>query len=354
MADVGAGSGTSAALTSHQRRNMGLTTVGIDVAAATFTVSVRKARGEIFNKEYDNDPAGRAAFISRLVKAGQPVRACLEWTGNYGLDLAVALTREEGIEVMMINPRAAKSFHGATMRRAKTDKVDAESLREYIERMDFVPWVPPSLVLLELRALTRRIEDITATRTREKNRLHAAESTESTPAIIIENIKQTITELDGHIEVLKDAALQIVLKNQEYAQKLEAMCTIKGVAKRTAVVLLSELLLLPPDMNGSEVVAYAGLDPNTKQSGTSVHGAGSISKRGNGHARAALYMPALSAIRFQPSIRELYERLIQRGKRAKVALVACMRRLLVVLWSIARTGEAFDDDKFRPRAGQPA
>jgi transposase len=333
---------------------MGITTVGIDVAAATFTVSVRRARGEIFDKEYENNPAGHAALISRLVKIGSPVQVGLEWTGNYGFDLAVALSGNDSISVMMINPREARSFHDATKRRAKTDKVDAESLREYVERMDFVTWQCPDSDVLKLRAVTRRIDDITVARTREKNRLHAALATNSTPKVVIDSIEQTIAELDEHIDILKDAALKLVMENPEHAKKLKAMCTIKGVAERTAVALLSEFLVLPPDMSGSEVAAHAGLDPKTTLSGTSVHGSSSISKRGNGHIRGPLFMPAQAAVRFQPSIREFYERLIAHGKRAKVALVACMRRLLVVLWTIARTGEAFDDAKFRPRAGRSA
>ena len=108
---------------------MSSVTAGVDVAAKTFVVSLKDAKGTITTEQLSNDSDGHKRLIGLIKKAGGSARVCLEWTGNYSFDLAMALAAVKGIEVMMANPRQARHFHQATMRRAKTDKVDASSLR---------------------------------------------------------------------------------------------------------------------------------------------------------------------------------------------------------------------------------
>lgn len=327
------------------------TFVGIDVSAASLSVCARIGAGKVSESEFENTPSGHEKLIQWIQRFGAPALVGLEWTGSYSLDAAIALVRTDNVSVSMLNPRAVKAFSVATGRRAKTDRVDAACLAEYVQRMEVTLWEPPNERLMALRSLMRRIADQTVIRTAELNRAHAARATAETPSAVIEDIEASVSFLDARIEVLLAAAVELVEGDEALALHYANLCTIKGVGRRTALLLLSELLALPADMSGAQVAAFAGLDPRTRESGTSVRGAGGITKRGNGRVRAAMYLVALTAGRHDPAVREFRDRLVERGKRRKVAAVATSRRLLVVVWAIIRTKQAFRPELFRPRGG---
>ena len=329
---------------------MSSVTVGVDVAAETVVYSLKDKKGSITTDQLSNDPVGHKRLIGLIKKAGRSARVCLEWTGNYSFDLAMALAAVNGIEVMMANPRQARHFHQATMRRAKTDKVDASSLRELgASDVHFARWTPPRPAVMELRALSRRVEDLIKMSTQDKARLHAAKATKTSPRALLKDIEKGIADAAVRIANLEAAALEIIKGDERLAKWLEALCSIKGVGERSAVRIIAELAFLPDDLIPNQVAAYAGLDPKTHQSGTSVNGRGGISKRGNSHLRHAMFMPAMVATLHQPAVREFYQRLRKAGKKKYVGIVACMRRLLIVAWSMRTTGEHFNDDRFRPR-----
>ncbi|MCP5067129.1 MAG: IS110 family transposase, partial [bacterium] len=144
---------------------------GIDVSAKKLQVATDDSEFEV-----DNTSEGHRTLIQRLRRSGRKARVCLESTGSYGLDLALALDRAVRIEVMVLNPRVARNFAKVLMHRSKTDPIDARVLREYVRRMEFVAWYPPTIEKLELRASGRRIARLIQMRTQEKNRLHAVES----------------------------------------------------------------------------------------------------------------------------------------------------------------------------------
>ena len=123
-------------------------------------------------------------LIKWLRHAGQPVRVVVEASGIYSLDLALALHDADGIEVMLTNPRVLKDYRRASMRRSKTDKIDAEIICDYAARMPFVPWQPPVGEVLELQQIARRIQALVVERTRETNRLHVAQSTYTSCAVV--------------------------------------------------------------------------------------------------------------------------------------------------------------------------
>ena len=131
--------------------------VGIDVSAKKLEIAGQSARSGSWELQVPNTPQGHQKLIQRLGRFAEPTRVCMESTGVYGLGLALALDRAEGIEVMVLNPRAARHFAEALMRRSKTDPIDAAVLREHSQRMDFQPWCPPPKERLELRSLARRM-----------------------------------------------------------------------------------------------------------------------------------------------------------------------------------------------------
>jgi len=149
--------------------------VGVDVSAASLEVAWRTNGGRLQRGTFDNDAAGHQALIRRVRSTGLPVLVALEATGSYGLDLAMAMERASGIEVMVANPRTIADFGRALLQRSKTDRIDAETILLYVERMPFIAWRAPSQTVLELRAITRRIAALGKIVRAEKTRTHAAE-----------------------------------------------------------------------------------------------------------------------------------------------------------------------------------
>lgn len=121
-----------------------ITLVGIDVSARKLDLALEPNRGKPLALAFDNTPVGHRKLVKRIKRAGHATRVCLEATGVYHLDLCLALHSAQGIEVMVVNPRAAKDFARAQLQRSKTDQVDARSLLEFLRRMDFAPWNPPA------------------------------------------------------------------------------------------------------------------------------------------------------------------------------------------------------------------
>lgn len=325
------------------------TCAGIDVSAKELVVAIVRGRGERHHLTLPNTPEGHATLLRALKKRAGGCRVVLEATGNYHLDLALTLANAKGVELMVVNPMAARRFAQSQMRRAKTDKVDADSLLEFCLRMEFEPWVPPSAATLELRAVTRYLGSLIADQAAVKNRLDAANATCATPAYVLDDLRSQLEAARARIDACQAEAERVAATDPELASKVELLDSMPGIAARSAVLLLGELAVLDPEMGPDEIVAHAGLDPRPKQSGTR-DAPRKISKIGNARLRAALYFPAVTAARCNPGVRAWYESLIARQKPAFVAHVAVMRRLLRVAWVILCTKKPWNDALFLPRA----
>jgi transposase len=320
--------------------------VGIDVSAATLDVAVDRGRGEVWAGRFENTTAGHRRLIQALTKKGRTVRVCVEATGVYHLDVAMALQGARRIEVMVANPRATKDFARAQMQRSKTDQTDARSLLEFVRRMEFDPWKPPPREILELRTLARHMAALATMRAQEKNRRHALEQVAGLGDPVREAIEEHIQYLDGTIRELQAKALAVIAASPALEAGLAQLVSVKGIAEKSAVAILAELAVLPADMKAREWVAHAGLDPRRQESGTSVQGQVRISKVGNRHLRRALFMPTIVAVQHEPRIKAFYEKLLARGKKPMQANVAVMRKLLHAIHGMLRNGECFDGERF--------
>ena len=320
--------------------------VGVDVSAKSFTVVVDHdgERSEAFDLE--NDPKGHQKLIRRITKRGFHARVVLEATGNYSLDIALALHRAPRVEVMVANPRAVSQFAGAYLRRSKTDALDANVLVEFARRMPFEAWKPPSAQALDLRAISRRIEALTKTATQEKNRLHAAESFEEMTGIVREDIEANIEHLAHRIDRLREQARELIAQHPDLERAFVHITSVKGIATAAGIQLLAELAVLPSDMDVRQWVAHAGMDPRQIQSGTSINRPARISRRGNAHLRRALFLPALVAVQHEPHVQAFYEKLLARGKTKMQANVAVMRKLLHSIHGMLKHDRDFEGKKF--------
>jgi transposase len=213
--------------------------------------------------------SGEAAVALRL--GARAARVCLEATGIYSLQFALAVHDARNVEVMVVNPRAIKDFARACMQRAKTDAVDAGGILEYLERMPFTAWRPPAREVLQLQAINRRIVQLQTELTREKNRCHASEFAGASGDAIANDIEVNIRHLERRIERMHDSGLQLVRGVPALAGKLAHLVSTKGIGEASAMRLLAELLVLPGHLAAAQWVAHAGLDPRPYESGTSVH-----------------------------------------------------------------------------------
>jgi transposase len=319
---------------------------GIDVSAHRLDVALALPGGAVREGRFANTAAGHRQLLKWLSKGGRSVQVCLEATGLYSLDVALALHRHRRTEVMVANPKAIKHYAQAHMQRGKTDPLDAQLLCDYSQRMRFVPWVPPSPQLLELQAITRRIHQLKKAITQERNRLHAEGYRAGGMALIEGDIEAHIDHLQERIEALEAQGVALIGSIGALRVPYERLRSIPGIASASALRLLGELALLPSDMKPSQWVAHAGLDPRPYQSGTSVHRATRITKAGNAYLRAALFMPALVAIRHSPHVRAFRDKLVAAGKKPLQAVVAVMRKLLHAIWGVWHHDQAFDGQRF--------
>lgn len=313
--------------------------VGIDIAARSFDLA---GRG-LPSKTFDQTPQGHAQAV-RYLQTLKPEYIVMEATGIYYLNLAVALT-QAGLPVSVINPKSFRHFAQLKLASSKTDALDAALLAEFGERMTPPPWTPPNDNQLALRDLGRQINRLTGARTQAKNRLHALKAKQMTLPLLIEDEQHGIDQLDQRIARLQQAALALIQHNPVLAQQLQAFTAAKGIAQASAITLLAELSVLPQHLKAAQVSRYAGLDVRLNQSGSSVQRPARLSKAGNAYLRAALFMPAMSAIRHDARARAFYNALVARGKKKIQALCAVMRKYLTGLWACLRQNTPFDSTK---------
>jgi transposase len=316
-------------------------TCGVEVSAKELVVALTGKKGEAVLQRFANTAAGQKQLLRVLTRGGKRVRVCLEATGVYGLDVALLLSARPQLQVMVANPRAVRHFAQAMMQRSKNDRLDAVVLWEFAARMPFTAWARPEKNTLALWAIARRLEALTKQCAAEKNRQHAAGVSQAIPACVRRSIARTLRFYQREIKLLREQALQCIAAEPRLQQHYQLLRSVPGIGEVSAIAMLAELQLLPPDRDVRQWVAYAGLDPREYSSGTSVRKYTRISKIGNRHLRHALYMPALVASRREPHLRGFYQHLLARGKSKRPALIAVARKLQHAIYGMFRSQQPY-------------
>ena len=305
--------------------------IGIDVSKATLDIHARPS-GQRW--QVDNDANGRKELVA-AVQALQPTLIVLEATGGLELPVATDLS-VAGVAVAIVNPRQVRDFAKALGRLAKTDGIDSEVLALFGDKLR-----PEARPLKDeqqraLSALLSRRRQLVEMCSAEKNRLSTA-----TDSSVCKDLKVHIRWLEKRLNGVDSDLDRMIRRSPVWKAKEDLLRGFKGVGPTVARTLNAELPELGT-LNRQQIAALAGLAPFNRDSGT---------RRGHrcifgGRAavRSALYMGALSAIRYNPVIRTLYERLIQAGKPPKVALTACMRKMLTILNAMVRDGRPWQAD----------
>ncbi len=325
--------------------------VGIDVGSKELVVKVEKLGCEQEGVAvFQNSISGHKKLLKYISKGVNEAKVCVEATGIYHLELSLFLSANKKVEVMVVNPRAMKHFALAKMRRAKTDKVDAGVILEYVKCMPFICWEAPKESDVELQAISRRINQLKGELRREQNRQHTMEYRTSLSKGMWRDIEVNVKHLKRRIELLEKQGLKLISEDEALSRKFKLLTTIKGIAQVSGLTILAELACLPKDMQAKQWVAYVGLDPVAVESGSSIKQGRRISKSGNIYLRTAMYMPAWVAIQSEPYVKAYYNKLISRGKKPLQAAIAVMRKLLHSIWGMLNTGTEWDGKKFFPGA----
>jgi transposase len=298
--------------------------MGIDVAKAWLDVATSADEPV---RRIANDAEGIAAFVADL-RAGAPRLVVLEATGGYETAVTAALVAA-GVAVAVVNPRQVRDFARATGQLAKSDALDARVLALFAARVQPPPRPLPDAVAQDLAALLARRRQLLEMRTAEQHRRPTL-APRLRPALDAHVVwlSQQLTDLDGALD-------QTLRASPVWREKEDLLRSIPGIGPVVARTLLGELPELGR-LDRWEVAALAGVAPLNQDSGRR-HG----QRRtwgGRAPVRAALYMAAVTATRCNPTIRALYTRLRAAGKPAKVALVACMRKLLTIANAVLRDG----------------
>jgi transposase len=317
---------------------------GIDVGAEELILTIRKNGTAFKAQKFTNTLADRARLVKKLAKM-DGITVCLEATGVYHFDLSIAL-HDAGVKLMVVNPKASHNFAKVLMKNSKTDAVDADTLAQFAERMDFVAWTRPSDEKIALRCYARRISALTDQKAAAKNQLHALAASQETPKSVLRDVKLGIAQIEKRIARLAQDARLLVGKHPDLERAFTLLISVKGIAQTSAIALMGELLLLPPGLSHREWVKFAGLDPRAFDSGKSVHKKARLSKAGNRHIRSALYMPALSAKRHDPHVKAYFQHLVDNGKLPLQAVCAVMRKLLHAIHGMLKHDKPFDNARF--------
>jgi transposase len=345
------GRGPGGKTTTTKQMKANFLQVGVDVGSQELVVALRSG-DRLRTFAVPNDPIGRSRLVSEALRAAGTalaIRVTVEATGIYSLELALLLSKTERFEVSVVNPKTIKHFLRAQGARGKTDKIDAAGILHYAELMAFRPWIAPAPIYLALQAIARRIYQLNAERVREKNRLAGIAVLGPSGKTVAADLCLAIRQIDQRIEKLEASALALINSEPALQRKYQLITSVKGIADKTAIRLLGEILVMDPTMKGPQWVAHAGLDPRPRQSGTSLDGHRYISKAGNRYIRSALYMPALVAIRREPTIGKRYHHMVdQRHKPRMIAVVTTMRKLLLSIHGMLKSDTPFDPAKLGP------
>ena len=307
--------------------------IGIDVAKAH--VDVAAIGAVLAGKRFANDTEGQTALVATLAPL-RPAVVLMEATGGYEAELACAL-QAAGLPVAIINPRQGREFARSMGQLAKTDRIDAQVLAELAavlaRRDDLESYLRPlpDAQQQDLAALVARRRQLVTMLGAERQRLaHARAAIRPSIEAIIRAIRQQLDLVEGEM------AEHVTRHHAGIDQLLRSAGGIGPIASATLIADLPEL----GHLNRRQISALVGVAPFARDSGA-MRGRRTVIG-GRADVRRTLYMATLTATRYNPAIRDFYQRLLAAGKLPKVALVACMRKLLTILNAMVRKQQRFE------------
>lgn len=320
--------------------------IGIDVSKAKLDCSLLTdaTNNKRKSKVVINSTAGISdllAWTNKQHVTNDQLHAILEGTGVYHEQAAQAL-HDAGVLVSIVNPAQVRSFAFGLAIRNKTDDMDSFVLARYGALVQPQIWIPPTREARMLQALLKRREAISHDLLRENNRLEKADSTD-TPPLIRKSITDSIEFLEIQLTKIQKDIDDHTNSHANFKEDLELLKSIPAVGPQVSNHLLA-IVHNHHFEDADKLTAYLGLVPVQRQSGSSILGRSCISKAGPPHMRAILYMAAISATRYNPHVKALYLRLLERGKSKRSALCAAMKKLVQLCFGVLKTRQFYQEN----------
>lgn len=303
--------------------------VGIDISKSSFDVAIpQKQKEGYLHKKFSNDVEGFEKFFKEL-EAGS--HCVMEASGVYYLQLAIFL-HQKGMRVSVINPLTIKRFSQMRLVRAKTDKRDSAIIAEYGKVENPVEWKPRAEHMLRMQQLQALQDNLTSQLTRLTNQQESFVQSGIANDFVAKMVMEEIIHTKQKIKELDEELMRITLSF--HSDLITRLQTIKGIGKKAAMTLILITDGFTRFENSKQLSAYVGLSPRIFESGTSVKGKAKICKMGMARMRKLLYMCAMSARTCNKTCREMFERLKDRNKNGKLALIAIANKLLKQAFAI--------------------
>jgi len=315
---------------------------GVDVGKQELWVVLqgRKPRSFVHSK------AGVKSMVRwcRKVVGEATLHVCMESTGVYSHAAAVQLIDCTDTVVSIVNPAQIAAFAKAQLRRSKTDGVDAAVILQFAQTQAPPLWEPEPKAVQQLYGLVNQADAIRRSLRQWSNRRHAQSYLADLPTAVKQSQRAIERALERQLDKLEAAIEELVTKDAMLKQQVELLCTIPGIARLSAVRMLAYGKGHLTQRSRKALTAHAGLAPQHRQSGSSIRGKSRIAKAGDRRLRTALYMPALVAIVHNLVLKQFYQHLLEMGKPKMVALVACMRKLLLIVRAMLINKKPFDPE----------
>ena len=332
---------------------MSTLTVGIDVSKDTLDAAVSLPGSETATNigSFKNNTKGFEQLSNSIEKEAQKagadtIRLIIEPTGGYETPLAL-FAHKRGWQVCLVNSYKVRKWAESQGRRAKTDPIDARNLAEYgqVHEKKLHTWKPLPAKVAGLDDLLKRKDDLEEALRRELNRLHALEAQDIHGSAILESVQRHISWLENELCLLEDQINRYLDEHPDLKEQAKKLRTVPGVGEKNCLHFLVLMYRWDHITEGkgekSSLVAYVGFDPVPFRSGTSVYKREVISRKGSPALRSRLYMSALGGVRGDSPLRDYYRHLQAVGKKKKVALVACARKILIWIWAVFNSGTVF-------------
>lgn len=303
------------------------------------TIKIRARR------TFDNNPTGFVKMVEWLAKKkikDLPVHVTMEATGVYYESLAYFLHGQSEYIVHVELPSKTCAYFKSLNLKSKTDEIDASALGRFGLERKLAVWQPGSLQMRQIKKLTRERIRLLNEKTMVANQLHAENSSYGSNQSSIIRYNQRIEFIDQQTLEIEKELQTLVKQDEELVERLDNVCSIKGVGFTTAIGVIAETDGFALFNNRSQLVSYAGYDVIQKQSGSSILGKSKISKRGNSNIRRHLYMAAMSASKHDEHHKNYYKRIVEKTGIKMKANVAIQRKLLVLIYALYKKNEAYN------------
>ena len=307
---------------------------GVDISKDVFDIY-----GSISgHDQFENDAKGFQLFLKKI---GRDSLVVMEATGYYHYRLAQFLYKSKQA-VSVVNPLSVKRFIQMKLAKVKTDKSDAKAICEYSIKNEVPLYTALTDVQSECLQMFRLLENYLKRRTATKNKLHGEEVLGVPSKFVYRSLVRTNKYLNTEIKSIEQKLLSLV--KQEQQQQLTLLTSIPGIGIKTALFLIVVTDGFSKFETGSQLCSYTGITPTIRVSGSSVRGRSRISKVGNRKLRSLLFLCAFSACKQNKPCREVYERIVNKGKSKKLALIAVSNKLIKQAFAIAKSGRPYDEN----------